>query len=105
MKLDFKNVFDRVDHDFLWATLAAMQLDPWVIALLHGLVTNAEAKVHINGLFTYSFPLEHGVRQGDPMSPLIFALSSQPLMSLLELRCLQGDLTSLQITERESLLF
>lgn len=56
MKLDFKKAFDRVDHEYLWATLHMMQLDPFVINFIQGLVTNAEAKVHVNGLFTPSFP-------------------------------------------------
>lgn len=69
MKLDFKKAFDRVEHEFLWETLFAMQLDPWVTPLLHGLDTNAKAKVHINEFFTCYFSLEHGVRQGDPSLP------------------------------------
>lgn len=52
MKLGFEKAFDHVDHEFLWATLTATQLDPLVIGLIQGLVTNAEAKVHVNGLFT-----------------------------------------------------
>lgn len=63
MKLDFEKAFDWVDHDFLWDTLSAMQLDPMVIVLIQGLVFGAEAKVHINGLFTQSFSLECGVCQ------------------------------------------
>lgn len=60
-KLDFAKAFDRVDHDYLWATLAAMNLDPSVIILIQGLVSRAEAKVHVNGMFTRSFPLERGL--------------------------------------------
>lgn len=70
LKLDFAKAFDKVNHDYLWATLAAMHLDPLVIILLQGLITRAEVKVHVNGLYTRSFPLERGVREGDPMSPL-----------------------------------
>lgn len=52
MKLDFEKTFDEVDHEFLWATLSAMNLDPRVITLIQGLVCNAKAKVHVNGIFT-----------------------------------------------------
>lgn len=62
MKLDFTIAFDRVDHDYLWATLAAMHLDLFVITLLQGLISGVEATVHVNRLYTGSFPLEHGVR-------------------------------------------
>lgn len=105
MKLDFQKAFDRVDHEFLWATLSAMNLDPGMIVLIQGLITNVEAKVHVNGLFTCAFPLEHGVCQGDPMSLLLFALSSQPLMSQLEGKWAHGLLSGLRIFDHKSLLF
>lgn len=38
MKLDFEKASARVDHDYLWATLNAMQLDPFIITLIQGLV-------------------------------------------------------------------
>lgn len=60
-----------------------MNLDPFVLSLIQGLVLNAKAKVHVNGLFTPSFPLEWGVLQGDPLAPLLFVLSIEPLMRLL----------------------
>lgn len=105
LKLDFEKAFDRVDHDFLWATLLAMNLDPFVLSLIQGLVLNAEAKVHVNGSFTPSFPLERGVRQGDPLAPLLFVLTTEPLMRLLQKKCDQGDLVGLRVTQQESLLF
>lgn len=60
--LDFAKACDKIDHWFLWETLRVMRLDPFVIRLIQGLVMNAEAKVHVNGLFTQPFPLERGVR-------------------------------------------
>lgn len=77
MKLDFKKAFDRVDHNCIWATLSIMDLYPFVITLFQGMMCDAKAKVHVNGLFTQSFLLERGVWQGDPISPysLLFPLN------------------------------
>lgn len=105
MKLDFAKAYDRIDHGFLWETLKAMRLDPFLIQLIQGLVCNAEAKVHVNGLFTKAFPLDRGVRQGDPLSPFLFVLSSQPLMRLLEDMKNKDELVGLKITQDESLLY
>lgn len=69
VKLDFTKAYDWIDHSFLWETLWVMKLDPFIIQLIRGLVENVEVKVHVNRLFTQSFPLEHGVRQEDPLSP------------------------------------
>lgn len=52
LKLDFEKAFDCVDHSFLWATLHVMNLNPHVLTLIQGLITNVEAKVHVNGFFT-----------------------------------------------------
>lgn len=60
-KLNFEKAFDWVDHNHLWATLSTMDLDPFIITLLQGMIYDAKSKVHINGLFTQSFPLERGV--------------------------------------------
>lgn len=66
LKLDFEKAFDKVDHDYLWATLSAMGLDPLVITLIQGLVMESKAKVHVNGLFTLSFPWNVGLGKGTP---------------------------------------
>lgn len=86
-----------------------MDLDPFVILLLKGLITDVVAKVHVNSLYTQKFPLERGVHQGDPMSPLLFALSSQPLMSMLEDKRIEkriiGELSGLKISNKKGLLY
>lgn len=82
-----------------------MKMDLFFINLLIGLVRNVEAKVHVNGLYTRSFPLERGVMEGDPLSPLLFALSSQPLMSLLEAKQANGKLFVLSIPKHKGLLY
>lgn len=105
MKLNFEKRFDQVDHNYLWATLSTMDLDPLVISLLQGLISNVDAKFHVNGLFTQSFLVERGVRQGDPMSPLLFALSYEPMMCLLKDRLSKGDLVGLKISTNKSLVY
>lgn len=34
LKLDFAKACNRINHNFLWATLTTMRLDPWVIQLI-----------------------------------------------------------------------
>lgn len=80
IKLDFEKAFDRVDHDYLWDTMEALGLGDTFIALIKGLTIGATAAVHLNGCSTYHFNLERGVRQGCPLAPLLFAISTEPLM-------------------------
>lgn len=53
------------------------------------------SKLHINGLRSEAILLGRGVRQGYPLSPLLFAISTQPLMSFMDLELENGRLTEL----------
>ncbi|KAL3675236.1 hypothetical protein R1sor_025184 [Riccia sorocarpa] len=83
LKLDFVKAFDRVEHQFLRDTMSMMGFGDKFINLVFGLMNNGTAKVHVNGLFTDSIQLGRGVRQGCPIAPMLFAISTQPLMALL----------------------
>ncbi|KAL3695038.1 hypothetical protein R1sor_008689 [Riccia sorocarpa] len=103
-KLDFVKAFDRVEHNFLWETLRAMGFSQDFISLAGGLIAQGTAKVHVNGLFTGSFPLERGVRQGCPVSPTLFVLSTQPLVRMFREAERKGDLEGLNIPRGRPLL-
>lgn len=48
------------------------------------LVKNGHSKIHVYGLFTAKFPLNHGASEGCPLLPLLLANSTQPLVALLQ---------------------
>ncbi|KAL3681518.1 hypothetical protein R1sor_024474 [Riccia sorocarpa] len=59
-KLDFKKVFDRVQHNFLWDLLAKMNFSQHFISFIRMLISGGRAKVHVNGRFTQTIKLEGG---------------------------------------------
>ncbi|KAL3698064.1 hypothetical protein R1sor_012140 [Riccia sorocarpa] len=83
VKLDFEKAYDRVSHDFLWDTLKAAGMEADNVGMIKGLVIGGQSLVHVNGWFTDEFPILRGVRQGCPLAPLLFTLTTQPLMKLL----------------------
>ncbi|KAL3675865.1 hypothetical protein R1sor_025813 [Riccia sorocarpa] len=83
IKLDFMKAYDRIAHGYLWDTLRAMGIGQDTLERIRGLVEGGSAVVHVNGLFTKEIELQQGVRQGCPLAPLLFAMSTQPLMRLL----------------------
>ena len=77
--LDFEKAFDRLDRPWMERCMAAVGFaagaQRWV-SLLHAGTT---ARVAFNGWHTARFPVQSGVFQGSPLSPLLFVLAVQPM--------------------------
>ena len=72
--LDQEKAFDRVDHRFLFKTMAAFGIGETFISWVRTIYSNALSKVDVNGFFTAPILLRRGVRQGCPLSPLLYVL-------------------------------
>ena len=73
--LDVEKVFDRLHHAVLFDALAASGIDSSVAASLRRLYRGMKASVKLDsGVDSRHFRIERGVRQGDPLSPLLFNL-------------------------------
>ena len=72
--LDQEKAFDRVDHDFLFAVMKKFKFGNIFIKWLKQLYKNATTTILINGYETGTIPLLRGVRQGCPISSLLYVL-------------------------------
>ena len=70
--VDFQRAFDSVDRDVLWAALLAYGVDPHLVDMVKVLYNDSGARVRANGCMSDRFPVTTGVRQGCPLSPLLF---------------------------------
>ena len=70
--VDLSKAFDRVNHDALWETLLHRGVHPDLLARLKSLYSGATASARVGGASSAPFPLTTGVRQGCPLSPLLF---------------------------------
>jgi hypothetical protein len=104
LQLDFVKAYDRVDHAFIWAVMQAFGFDPEFIDLVKGLITNATTKFHFNGLFSDRVAIERGVRQGCPLAPLLFSLTTQSLMDILNKHHAEGKLQGIDLDGNHRLL-
>jgi len=77
--LDQAKAYDRVDQPWLLQVLAASGLPPDLILLISDLTSGCRSRVRINSGYSAYFPLKRGVRQGDPLSCLLFNFSIEPL--------------------------
>ncbi|KAL7852889.1 hypothetical protein SRHO_G00186740 [Serrasalmus rhombeus] len=79
VSLDQEKAFDRVDHSFLERVLMTLGFGPNFLRWLKTFYTEVGSRVSINGHLSDLVPQESGVRQGCPLSPLLYALYIEPL--------------------------
>jgi len=81
--LDQEKAYDKIDHHYLLEALAKFNLPPPFIETVRSLYNTAETAVLINGVLSTPYKVTQGVRQGDPLSCLLFNLAIEPLACLL----------------------
>jgi len=79
LSLDQEKAFDRVDWCFLLAVLRRMGFGPSFISWVKLLYTDIRSAILINGYTSDWFHPSRGVRQGCPLSPLLYVLSIEVL--------------------------
>lgn len=70
--LDQEKAYDRVSHEFLFAVLARFGVPEEYISWVRLLYQNAKIKVFVNGYTGEVLWVRFGVRQGDPLSCVLF---------------------------------
>lgn len=83
LKIDIAHAFDKVRCDYLMEVLEQMgfrvRWREWIAILL----SFASSSVLVNGSQTTKFRHRTGLRQGDPLSLMLFILTLEPLQRLL----------------------
>jgi hypothetical protein len=100
--LDQEKAYDKVDHEYLLTVLERMRLPAKFGNLVKVLYTDAKTQVMVNGELSKPFVVTRGVRQGDPLSCLLFNLAIEPLASLLRNSEIKG--VNVPGTERKLLV-
>ena len=77
--LDFKKAFDNVDHELLFQLMHRFNFKDSFIRWIKVLYNKATGKVINHGWVTQAFKIEQGVRQGCPLSALLFLLVAEVL--------------------------
>lgn len=83
LSLDAEKAFDRLDRTFLKQTLAHMGFNETFLSWIGVFYMNPRSRVRVNGQCSDFFDLGWGTRQGDALSPALFALSIEPLTELI----------------------
>ena len=87
--LDQEKAYDRVSHDYLFAVLQEFGFPPALARVFFNTSGPSHSFILDDGQPLPAVPISCGVRQGDPLAPLLFNLALEPLLTALRFR-LQG---------------
>ena len=83
LKIDFAKAFDCINWEFLFHVLEIMHFDVKWIKWIRNLFDSSRVSILVNGSPTEEFHPTRGLRQGDPLSPLLFNLIGEALSCLI----------------------
>lgn len=79
---DVKSAFPSVHHPRMIDTLEIQGYPPQLINVINSFLTDRETHLSFNGFESQSFKLTHGLPHGSPLSPLLYLLYNNSLLSI-----------------------
>ena len=77
--LDFSKAFDSLEWEFMYLSLKRFGFQKSIIKWLRTLYSNIKGCILNNGWISSPFKINHGIRQGCPLSALIFVIAVEIL--------------------------
>ncbi|KAG1298643.1 hypothetical protein G6F66_001534 [Rhizopus arrhizus] len=78
--LDQEKAYDRIHPEYLRQSMSVLGIPSAVIDSLCTLFFSTSIRININGHLSDSFIQQRGLRQGDPISPLLFNIAFDPFI-------------------------
>lgn len=90
LKLDFEKAFDTIEHTTILQMLQSLGFPERWLMWIQTILSSGSSAILLNGVPGKSFKCKRGVRQGDPLSPLLFVLAAELLQILVNKASSQG---------------
>jgi hypothetical protein len=72
--IDFKKAYDKIDRKLLWACMHSLGIHGSCLQTLRNMYEDVRIQIRMGGQLGLPFNSDVGVKQGDPLSPLLFGL-------------------------------
>jgi len=96
VSIDFNAAFDKIWHEYLQEILSAHGFSASFNQRIMRLYNNATSEIQINDFRSSLIPIKSSIRQGCPLSMLLYAMCLNPLMPSLE-----KNLSGIKIARRQ----
>lgn len=100
MKIDIAKAFDTLDSAFLLRVLKGFGFCDTFCNWINSILLSVRLSVSINGRIHGFFRCSSGVRQGDPLSPLLFCLAKEVISRSLTEMVREGKLKLIHGTRK-----
>ena len=99
ISIDAEKAFDKIQHPFMVKTLQKMDIEGTYLNIVKAMHDKPTANVILNGEKLKAFSLRPGTRQGCPLSPLLFNIVLEVLVTAIrEEKEIKGICRCLQMT-------
>ena len=98
LSVDAEKAFNKIQHTFMIKTLNKIGIEGKCLNIIKAIYDKSSANIILNSEKLKTFPLRSGTRQGCPLSPLLFNIILEVLVS--EIRQ-EKDKKGIQIGNKE----
>ena len=84
ISIDAKKAFDKIQHPFMIKTLQKMGIEGTYLDMVKAMHDKPTANIILNSEKLKAFPLRSEIRQGCPLSPLVFNIVLEVLATAIK---------------------
>jgi hypothetical protein len=85
--IDFTNAFGSVPHDLIMSVMRQRRFPEWTQKIVASMYQGATSVIEMKGNRSEKIAWKRGVKQGCPLSPLLFNLCLEPMLQAITTHC------------------